>query len=218
MTDSKAISNISKNNTNEICDRFYDISKIPSNGQLVLLLSMSKLHSGQSSHAVYEFLKNFSLKLSTRSIDVHLVYTNDLYFNSKSDALSLRKKMCFKMHEHTKQFRRIIAKNPLNFISKSIHYVSWDNVFVNNMQYSEFIAEIALQYKNNKKFKHTVDFDIAKNHKTRDEENISFILEETVVFHLISQQFVPFNCLLADKGSCWTLLCYQGNHCYLTPV
>ena len=58
-----------------------DVNRIPSDGCLILPLSMGRLSSAHAPKCIHEFLQFFESKLTTFSVDVVLLYTNGLYMN-----------------------------------------------------------------------------------------------------------------------------------------
>lgn len=187
----------------------YDIKFVPQNGSLIFPLSMSRLSSGLSPENIYEFLEFFVHKLTSNSIDVVMLYTNDLYHNTEESALSVRKRVLNQMLYHKASFESLILKGK-RFIPGAFHYIPWDYVLLNAHDFNTEKGRLTVHLKNDPLFRAALqqDLDIAKREAT--EANISFLIEELVVTHLLAEKEVPLLHRLATEDG-WRLLCYPGN-------
>lgn len=185
----------------------YDIKRISESGTLVLPLSQSKLHGTQGPEAIYTFLKRFSNKIHSLSVDVVILYTSSLYFNSEEISLNLKTKTTNQMVQHRAELSKKIDQRR-EFIPQAIHYLPWDYVILNSDKYFEFFTELQLAYKKKHEFRASVEFDLKDRGVT--DANIKFVLEELAVTHLIRQNFVNFPATLS-KPNGWKLIAYPGD-------
>ena len=90
----------------------HDINKLPTDGYLVLPLSMSRLANGkgQSPEECYEIIQYFENKVSQVGIDFLFIYTNGLYYNNDEPALSIRKKTNQAMIDHRNALLKLMVK------------------------------------------------------------------------------------------------------------
>lgn len=192
-----------------ITSKVFDISRVRDYGQLVLPLSMAKTHSSQSPQKIYDFLVEFGDKVKDAQIDVYLIYTNGLYFNSEEDALELRKKSSSKISHHAQEFKNILAKKR-EFIPNAFHFLAWDSLILNAPMYNDFISILYKAYKEKSELYDAVNFDIKNMQRPVTEGNVSFVLEELAVTHIIRQKFVNLPTCLSRDSEAWRLISYPG--------
>src|SRR3989344_5517951 len=100
---------------------FFYFKSPPGNGFLIFPLSMSRLACGQDPSSVYEWLEFFKKKITEQTIDVIILYTNTLYFNSEEKAYILREKTNNQMMTHKRELAKLISHNK-EFSPKAIHF------------------------------------------------------------------------------------------------
>jgi hypothetical protein len=187
----------------------FDISKLPDSGYVVLPLSISRLFTGQSPEVIYEFLKFFEQKVESISNDVVLLYTDGLYLNNEDRALDLRKKMLNQMLDHKEKLLKLIYKEK-KFVPKAFHFMTFDNAIINGEGYNEARAKLTSEYSTNDNFKKSVLSDLKKYGREEADTNVSFLIEEVVVDHLLKQKAIPFPHTLTNPNG-WRLICYPGD-------
>jgi hypothetical protein len=188
--------------------KLFDINKIPTDGYLVLPLSMSRLspNKGQSPEEIFEIIKFFETKVSQVGIDFIFLYTNGLYYNNDEPALSVRKKTNIQMIEHKNRLLKLIVKSK-KYIPQAAHFIPWDHIILNAPKYQEYYLKLVNLKNNNKTFKKYLEDGL--NGRAMTEANLNFIIEEIVVSHLIRQRLVEFPKTLGKQDK-FRLIIYPG--------
>lgn len=184
----------------------YDITQLEGDGYLILPLSMSRLHTGQSPEACYEFIHHFTPKLERFGSDVVFLYTQGLYFNSEEVSFENRKKTTQQALNHVSAMRSIIEKDK-RYIPSAFHYLPIDYVILNSPVFGEYFALLKERERSDETFRTTLVSD-SRDH-TYSEANVNFLIEEIAVAHIMRQGLVEFPHTLAQKDA-WRLVCYPG--------
>jgi hypothetical protein len=184
----------------------FNISKIKGSGTLVLPISMSRIAGGQAPEDCYEMLSYFEDKLEAFNNDAILMYTNGLYFNTEDVAFEKRLKTNAQILAHVTRMNNLIQKGR-KFIPKAIHYMPIDYVILNSPRYQEMFNDLRKKEKEDSVFRKFLEIDL--NGRPSTEANINFFLEEIVIAHLITEQFVDLPVTLARPDE-WRLVCYPG--------
>ena len=186
----------------------HDINKIPTDGYLVLPLSMSRLGDGkgQSAKDCYDIIKYFEKKVSQVGIDFIFLYTNGLYYNNEESALNIRKRTNISMIEHKNKILRLVIKSK-KYITQAMHFIPWDYIVLNSSQYQEYYQKlIDLKNKDNNFLKLLQE---GLKGRSETKANINFLIEEIVVSHLIRQKLIDFPKTLV-KSDTFRLIVYPG--------
>ncbi|MEI6396577.1 MAG: hypothetical protein WCO48_00670 [Candidatus Taylorbacteria bacterium] len=184
----------------------YNINKLPTDGYLVFPLSMSRLAHGQSPEECYEMLRYFVPKIKEFGVDVIFLYTNGLYFNSTDSALEIRKRTNVQMLSHRNALFNLIVKGR-EFISQAIHFLPWDYAILDASRFDTLFHILKKATVTDQKFNAILLNDVEK--RDQNDGNIEFLLEETVVIHLIREQMVSFPKTLVKKDT-FRLIVYPG--------
>ncbi len=188
----------------------HDINKLPTDGYLVLPLSMSRLGKGkgQSPDECYEVIQYFENKVSQVGIDFLLIYTNGLYYNNDEPALSVRKKTNQEMISHRNALLKLLIKNK-KYIPQAAHFIPWDYIILNSPQFSDYYHKLTQLKESDENFKITLEEGL--NGREHTEANINFLIEEIVVTHLIRQRLIEFPKTLV-KNDAFRLVIYPGSY------
>lgn len=189
--------------------RNYDISRVHEGGYLVLPLSMCRLANGHNPATIYEFLQFFEQKIPRISVDVILLYTDGLYMNSDQAALSLRKKTVNQVVQHKSELLNLILKER-RYVPQAFHFLPWDYAVFNSAGLQETRNALLTAYKGNRELQQAIAEDLKTAGREGTEANISFLMEELVVTHLIQQKQVALPRTLASESG-WRLICYPGD-------
>ena len=187
---------------------FYDINKLPSDGYLIFPLSMSRLSGGQSAEKCYEWIKHFEDKISSVGIDGVFLYTNGLYYNNDDSALSVRKRTNNQMLSHRNALLKLVVKSK-KYVPQAMHFLPWDYTILNCPQYEEFFQKLVKLKQTDKIFAALLKEGLKDREES--EANLSFLIEEIVVTHLIRQKMVdlPKTLVKSDK---FRLIIYPGSY------
>jgi hypothetical protein len=169
---------------------------------------MSRLANAHAPKNIYSFLEFFESKLQHRSLDVVLLYTDGLYMNSNEIALNKRQKSIAQIIQHKNDILSLIDKGK-KYIPKAFHFLPWDYLVLNAENFVEMRTSLNYLCKHNRDFQRCVLADLENNQREATAANISFILEELAISHLIQQKLVPFPHTLASEAG-WRLICYPG--------
>lgn len=186
----------------------HDINKLPTDGYLVLPLSMSRLSegNGQGAKDCFDIIKYFEKKVSQVGIDFLFIYTNGLYYNNDEPALNIRKRTNMAMVEHKNKILNLLVKSK-KYIHQAAHFIPWDYIILNSPQYQEYYLKLVDLKNKDKKFSELLKESLQGRPET--EANINFIIEEIVVNHLIRQGLIDFPKTLV-KNDKFRLIIYNG--------
>jgi hypothetical protein len=183
-----------------------DLRKLPADGYLVFPLSMSRISNAQGAEECHKWLEFFEDKLSVFGLDVVFLYTNGLYYNNEQSSLEVRKKTNGQMISHSNAVRNIVLKKR-KYMPQALHFLPWDYIVLNSPQYEEFYLKLKKLDKEDKEFHELILEDL--NDRKESEANVSFIIEEIVVTHLIRQKLVELPKTLVKKDN-FRLIVYPG--------
>ena len=186
----------------------HDIKRVPPNGCLVLPLSMTKLHGQQSPAEIYDFLKFFADKIRLISVDVAILYTNGLYFNSDDTSLAVRIATTNQMVRHRQELTTLIEERR-EFTPQSFHFLPWDYVILNTDRFFDFLTKLETAYERDEGFRTAVTTDLIERGATA--ANVRFVLEELVVTHVLRQRYVPLPTTISNSAG-WRLIAYAGSY------
>ncbi len=184
----------------------YDINKLPNDGYVIFPLSMSRLATAQGAKECYEALKFFEKKIQTIGSDVILLYTNGLYYNNSEPALEVRKKTNGQMLTHRNAFMKIVLKEK-KYVPQAFHFLPWDYLLLNALDFPEFLQKLKDAYEKDETFAQLVKDSL--NERKETEANISFILEEMALNHVVRQKLVEFPKTLVRQDR-YRLFLYPG--------
>ena len=186
----------------------HDISQLPTDGYLVFPLSMSRLANSQSADECYEMLKYFESKVSTIGIDLVFLYTNGLYYNDTESALTVRKRTNGQMLAHRNAlYNRIVREK--KYIPQAMHFLPWDYTLLDAPRFEEFYQLLKRANETDAEFASLLKQGLAG--REENEANMSFLIEEIVVTHLIREQIISFPKTLVRKDA-FRLVVYPGPH------
>lgn len=183
-----------------------DLHKIPTDGYLVLPVSMARIEKGQSPEICYEILEHFESKLTAFGVDVVVLYTDGLYFNSEGSALDIRRKNSERVASHKNRLEAKIIK-ARRFMPQAIHYLPWDYALLNSDNFKGHLNKLLQQYKTDRGLQKAVREDLGDRPVTK--ANVGFVLEEVVVTHLMRQKLVTLPRTLVKEDN-FRLFIYPG--------
>ena len=184
----------------------FDIKRIAGDGYLIVPLSMSRLANPPPPEKCYEIFDYFLGKFETLSNDVVLLYTNGLYMNSDDASLELRKKMNGQALNHAVALRNLIHKSK-DFIPNAFHFLPIDYPILNAPQYTSYLAKLRKAEQSDAAFRDALMHDMAG--REYNDANISFLLEEIVITHILRQRLVELPRTLVHNDN-WRLVVYPG--------
>jgi hypothetical protein len=190
-------------------DGLHDLNRVQTNGCLVLPLSLGKLHGQQSPAALIDFLVFFAeTKIHQLGIDVILLYTNGLYFNSDEPALDLRVSTTNQVVRHRLELASLIGQRR-DFMPQAFHFLPWDYVILRSDRFCEFLQRLERAHETDPGFRAAVAADLAQRGTTT--ANVRFVLEELAVTHIIRQKYVVLPTTVATPNA-WRLIAYAGSY------
>jgi len=184
----------------------HDLNQLPADGYIVFPLSMGRISNAQSAEECYKWLAFFEKKISMYGLDAVFLYTNGLYYNDDSPALEVRKKTNGQMISHSNAVRKLVIKKR-EFMPQAMHFVPWDYIILNSPEFDAYYNLLKKFDKEDKTF-HKLVLDVLKDRK-ESEANVTFILEEIAVTHLIRQRMIEFPKTLVRKDN-FRLIAYPG--------
>lgn len=184
----------------------HDINQLPADGYIIFPLSMSRISNAQGAEECYKWLAFFEKKITLYGLDAIFLYTNGLYYNDDSPALEVRKKTNGQMISHSNAIRKLVIKKR-EFMPQAIHFVPWDYIILNSPEFDTYYHLLKKFDREDKTF-HKLVLEVLKDRK-ESEANVTFILEEIAVTHLIRQRMIEFPKTLVKKDN-FRLIAYPG--------
>ena len=190
-----------------LVNQFFDINKLPpEEGILVFPISMSRISNAQSAKDCWEYMKIFSPEKIIRPlVGVNFIYSDLLYFNSSEEAAKLKNKFIQLMLAHKHEFLKILNKNPF-YIAKAFMFTSWSQMILDCKEYTTYLGLLKKFYKKDKQFQAYVEEDAKFMGKKLDENQVNFILEETLFVYLIAKGKVALKNDYIQGHEKWILL------------
>lgn len=186
--------------------KLYDINRLPTDGYIIFPISMSRISNSQNAEKCYKWLEFFESKISVLGLDVVFLYTNGLYYNNDQSALEIRKKTNGQMISHSNAIRNLVIKKR-KYLPQAMHFVPWDYIILNSPKYEEYYLKLKKLDKEDKEF-HKLILEALKDRK-ENEANLTFIIEEIVVTHIIRQKLIELPKTLVKKDN-FRLIAYPG--------
>jgi len=192
-------------------NQFKDINKLPTDGYLIFPLSMSRLQHGQSPKECIHHLEMLDKKVNIPGIDVIFLYTNGLYFNTKNQSFSMRKKTNSQMLAHRNSLKKLIInrKKIPKYIPSAFHFLPFDYIMLNSDEYQKHFEILLKEFKKNNGFKKAIHKSLKG--RAKNEANTNFIFEEVVISHLIRQNMIEFPKTLVKKDT-FRLIIYPDHY------
>jgi hypothetical protein len=185
--------------------QYTDIEKLPEDGFAVMPLSMSRLTTpSQDPNACYKTIKDLGDKCERLTNDFIFLYTSGLYFNSSETAYKIRQKVTSQLIAHRRGMQRKIEEER-RFIPRAFDYLTFDYVIANANDFQGLFSKLQDEYEKNDEFKEVVNSGLGD--REVNEPNVRFLLEETVVSHIIREGMVEFPRTLVRKDR-WRLIVY----------
>ncbi|MEN9626260.1 MAG: hypothetical protein RL557_588 [archaeon] len=191
-------------------NEFYDIPRFPKQeGIIVFAISMSRIGNAQSAKKCFEYMERFIPKIIFPVVGLNFIYGDTLYLYSDGKANQLKNKYQTLVNSHKFEFKNILEKNP-KYIPHSFSFNTWNQTILQSNEFMIFFGELKKIYQKDKILRKLVEEDIKKSNKEIDDNSVNFILEEILLFYLITKGKVRLqNDYIQDKQK-WILNCYPG--------
>ncbi len=190
--------------------KFFDIHKFPKQeGILLFGISMNKVDNVQGAKKCFEYMKHFIPKVIQPTVGLNFVYSDSLYYNSEEKASVLKKRYQATSHSHKFGFMKLLKKNPI-YIPNSFSFKNFSQMVLESKVYLTYLEKLKKIYETDKTFQEYVAKDIGKKVGEPNTNQTNFILEEILMFYLVSKGKVRLqNDYIQDKQK-WVLWCYPG--------
>lgn len=191
-------------------NNFFDINKFPSKeGLLVFGISMSRISNIQSAKKCFSFVEKMIEKIEYPYVGLNFLYSDNLYFYAKGEPAKLNKKFQSLMVSHKNEFNNILKKYPW-YIRDSFGFTSWNQALLEAKDFMNYFSKLKQIYKKDKTFQKYLKEDIKVSEKKFNKNNILFILEEILVFYLVSKGVLRLSNKYLNSKEKWILWCYPG--------
>lgn len=183
------------------------INRLPSDGYLVLPISMSRTATTQNAAGCYEILQYFAPKLESLNTDVIILYTDGLYANnSEESSWTVRQRLLTQMTSHRGALTRLIRKDR-KFPPRAVHFLSWEQLVLDAPDFGYFRELLYRRLKSDKAFRDLLLHSLGD--RPANDAHINFLIEETALTHIIRQKLVPFPRTLVREDA-YRLVVYPG--------
>lgn len=196
-------------------NEFFDINKFPAKeGILFFGISMSRIETGQSAKKYIEYIdKDLISKIQKPVVGANFIYSDNLYLYSSGKASKLKRKHQSQIEGHKGNMMNILNKNKW-YIQKSFSFSTWNQLLLECKNFTIHLDKIVRLYKKDKNFKKFVNKDIKNVGKRVNQDNVLFILEESLIFYLVTKGQVGLSNDYIDNKQKWILNCYPGKPLY----
>jgi len=191
-------------------NQFFNINKFPaSEGLLVFGISMSKISNAQTAKRCFDYIQDLNKKVRYPYVGLAFLYSDNLYLYEAEDSIKLNKKLQSQMITHKNEFKRILNKN-LAYIRDSFSFISWNQALLESKDFTNYFWQLKKIYDKDKTFQKYINEDIKRSGKKVSQDNILFILEEILVFYLVSKGEIKLHNKYLNGKEKWVLWCYPG--------
>ena len=192
-------------------NEFFDINRLPKQaGLLIFGISISKIDNVQKAKKCFEYIDKFyENKIVKPIVGLNFIYSDNLSLYSDEKASTLKKKHQASIHNHKYGFIKILEKNS-HYIPNAFNYTSWGQIILESKQFLSYFEKLKKIYRKDEEFKKIVKKDINLNDKKVSQNQINFILEEILMFYLVSKGKVRLNNEYVQDKQKWILWCYPG--------
>jgi hypothetical protein len=192
---------------------FFDINRFPSaKGIWLLPISMSRMANAQDARQCWRYLEQLTAKLKNpEGVGMVFLYGDSLYLHSSEPAEGLKEKYLGGVLGHKKDFEGFLAKHPW-FIKKAFTFLAWNQALIEcKKPFLESLRVVERLYAKDRAFQNCVKDDVRRAGKSpKDEHAMKFVLEEAVLFHLITKGQVKISNDYVQGHEKWILYCYPG--------
>lgn len=200
--------------TNE-SNTFFDINKLPpEKGLLLFGLSMNRLDKGgQDAKSVLNHVRIFhTAKVSKPLMGLNLIYSDFLYlYNPDKTAQEMKYKFMNQVIDHKNSFQRLVEKNSLDFqIQNGFNYLVWNQLYVGTKDFSKLLNQLKKIAKEDAMFTQYLNEDAKLFEKELNEYQADFLLEESLMFYLLTKNKVALPNDFIENNQKWILFCYPG--------
>jgi len=191
-------------------NEFFDIKRMPKQeGILLFAISLSRIGNAQSAKNCFEQMKTFISKITYPVVGLNIIYGDNLYLYSNEKASKLKNKHQTLINSHKFEFKNLLTKNP-RYIPDSFSFTTWNQTILESREFMTLFGELKKIYAKDKKFQEYVEADIKSSNKKIDDNSVSFILEESLLFYLITKGKVKLCNDYIKNREKWILYCYPG--------
>lgn len=163
--------------------------RLPTDGYIILPISMSRSSNSQAAKVCYDILKECEKQcIDPATIDVIVLYTTSLYYNDQNEtAWSAKKRLVTQMLSHKAALDRLIRQK--KGLRLAVQYMTWEELVLAAPHYQNYYQKLQRRMKSDHDFNDLAVYSIG-NREVND-ASISFLIEETVMAHLVRQKQVP---------------------------
>lgn len=194
-------------------NKFFDINKLPpEKGLLLFGLSMNKLFNRQSPENCIKDIRHFhTAKVSKPLIGLNFIYSDFLYLYSDKPAPELKDSFMNQTISHKNGIQKLIEKDNLDFqIQHAFNYMVWNQLYVGTRDFHELFTSLKKIYKEDKKFQEYIKQDSENFGKEMNENQVNFLLEEILMFYLLTKNQIKLPNEYVEGNQKWILFCYPG--------
>jgi hypothetical protein len=194
-------------------NEFFDINKLPpEKGLLLFGLSMNKLDNRQNAKNCAIDAHPFAIeKMSKPLTGLNFIYGDFLYLYSDEPAPVLKERYMNQVIQHTNATQKIIEKNPVEFqIQHAFNYMVWNQLYVGTKNFHQIFIKIKKIFEQDKKFQDYLKQDSLLFNKKATEIQTNFILEESLMFYLLTHNQIKLPNDYIQNQQKWILFCYPG--------
>ncbi len=194
-------------------NKFFDINKLPpEKGLLLFGLSMNKLFLRQSPEKCIEDIRHFhTAKVYKPLIGLNFIYSDFLYLYSNKSAPELKESFMTQIISHKNGIQKLLEKNNLDFqIQHAFNYMVWNQLYVGTKDFRELFHDLKDIYGQDDKFKKYIKEDSERYGKEMNENQVNFLLEEILMFYLLTKNQIKLPNEYIEGQQKWILFCYPG--------
>jgi len=190
--------------------QFFDINKFPAKEGLVIFpISMSRISNSQSGDIYYNYVDKFTKKVARAVVGVNFIYTDNLYSKYHQDTNASIHKYLDLMITHKNLFFKILIQKS-KYVEKAFSFLTWTQLCIEVKNYLQMLSKVRKFYDEDESFKKHVKADIEYSKRKVNNDNINFVLEETLMSYLILKDEVYLQNEFVNGREKWRLMCYPG--------
>ncbi len=189
---------------------FFDINKFPAKeGLVVFPISMSRISNSQSGDIYFNYIEEFTKKIARPVIGVTFIYTDNLYSKYHQDTTASIHKYLDLMITHKNLFLKTLIQKS-KYVEKAFSFMTWTQLCIEVKNYLQMLSKVRKFYDEDENFRKYIKDDIEYSKRKVSEDNINFVLEETLMSYLILKDEVYLQNEFVMGREKWRLMCYPG--------
>lgn len=180
-------------------------------GLIIFPISMAKINDEQSPEKIFNFIVEKILRKLWKGEPISILILYSVFFYKKYGMQINNIENLAKEHEF--KLKKLISSVP--YLEKSAYtYMDWEELIENHLnkeKFQTYLNFLSQYITKNETFENCLKLDLQRLQKEDTNENRLFLLEETVILHMIlKEDTFKFKDNFTQNKNKWIILMYAG--------